>query len=167
MKKIILLLMVCVALAGCGSKQNKTQNQDQPKENKGVWESIKDAMTKSISLRCEYTDVDGTTSINYIKGKMIRTESAIEKGGSVKAYGIFKDDKVYIWTDNSKDGFVFDMSKLGDDAKMGETDIKSTDDIISELEKNKQNCRTETVPDSFFDLPKDVTFTDWSSFIPQ
>jgi len=155
MKKIIGLAAFLLILSACAASPAKQ-----------AFTSIRDAFDRSLSLRCEYTDEDGATSINYIKNKMIRTESKTSTGEEmIDVVGLIRDEKIYIWGKEDAEGLMMDLSKItGDGLEMGDTRVKTIDDIISELEKNKNNCRVENIPNTNFDVPANINFRDLSSF---
>jgi len=157
MKKLLVLCLALTLLVGCG-EGNQTAKKD-------VFTSIRDAITKNIALRCEYTDESGNTSINYIKGNMIRVDNEVE-GKTMHA--LMKDEKIYIWSDDSKDGFLMDMSNMetSDDFKMGEDVIHDSEDIIAKLE-SQNRCMAEGISDSYFEVPRDINFVDWSKLFQQ
>ncbi|MCX6744675.1 MAG: hypothetical protein NTX82_04085 [Candidatus Parcubacteria bacterium] len=158
-KKLLILVFAVVLLAGCGK-----QAQTNQAEKKDVFTSIRDAITRSITLRCDYVDpTDSATTITYIRGQMIRMMTGDNTDGSVNFNGLIKDTKFYIWSKDSKQGAVMDLSTLQDssDMKMGQTQIHSVDDIINELEKEKNKCRQEAIADSMFEVPTDIEFKSW------
>lgn len=168
MKKLIpvFFLLAAVVLVGswCGQKPaeeptgESQETQGTEEENGGIFSSIRDAFDRSMSLRCEYVDEEGNASVNYIKNKMVRTE-AVDAEQGLKIYGLFRDEKMYFWTEGSSEGMIFDLSGMGEEpGEMGGTEVRSVDDIITELEAKKDMCRTESVPDSYFELPAGVNF---------
>lgn len=156
MKKIFVIMLFVILLSGCGAKNGA-------KEDKNLFTSIKDAISKSITLKCDYVDEEGNKAIVYLKGKVVRMESeaVIGEGQTQKIYSLIKDNKFYIWGYTSNTGLVFDMSKqaANENKSMGDTKIKSSDDMINELEAKKENCKHEVVSDSFFEVPSDINFT--------
>lgn len=158
MKKLLVVCFAMVLLAGCGGGGNQAAKKD-------VFTSIRDAISKQIALRCEYTDENGNVSINYIKGQMIRVDNKVE---GKTMYALMKDEKIYIWSDDSKDGFLMDVSgiKNSNDFKMGDDVIHSTDDIIDKLQ-SQNKCTTAGVSDSYFEVPSGINFTDWSKLFQQ
>ncbi|MBN1325472.1 membrane lipoprotein lipid attachment site-containing protein [Candidatus Falkowbacteria bacterium] len=157
MKKLLVVFFALALLAGCGGGNQAAK--------KDVFTSIRDAITKNIALRCEYTDESGNTSINYIKGNMIRVDNEVE--GKIM-HALMRDEKVYIWSDDSTDGFLMDMRGLetSDDFKMGEDVVHDTEDIIAKLE-SQNKCKAEGVPDSYFEVPNGINFVDWSKLFQQ
>jgi hypothetical protein len=147
--KLLTLLVLPLFLSACGPVAQKP-----PEPPKNVFTSIKDAVTKQLLLKCEYKDNDSTT-ITYIKGNMIRM---VGTGKEVGIEGIIKDGKFYLWNTTDKKGMTLDLSKM-EGAKMGETPIKSSDDVVNALEAKKENCALSPESASMFDLPADVTFT--------
>lgn len=122
--------------------------------------SIKDAVDRSIALKCEYTDESGEKTIASIKGKQIRMDSVVE-GTDGKFHGIIRDNKMWIWADKQPEGMMLDFAKVTDDSlKMGDKVIRSQDDIVAKLEEKKDTCKTATIADSDFDLPTSIKFTD-------
>lgn len=166
MKKILFsfyILLFTLFLAGCGpQKQTGTaqtggQTGGQVEEKKTVFDSIKDAMSKSLSLQCDYSS-DNVKSTVYIKGKSLRSET--DNQGS-KIYAILKDNKLWTWSDKDKNGIIMDLT-----ATQSQTNPqggqKSGDDIVNEVEKYKQNCKQTVVSDSMFNPPSDINFQDLS-----
>jgi len=144
---------VSLALAGAGCGKGAAD------QAKNAFTSIKDAVDRSIALRCEYNDDNGEKTIANIVGKQIRLDSQ-STSTQGNFHGVIKDNKMYIWADTSKDGMMIDFSKIKDDSlKMGDKPIRSTDDIITKLEEKKDTCKTTTAAASQFDLPSDVKFT--------
>lgn len=158
MKKLLVVCFTLVLLAGCGGGGNQAAKKD-------VFTSIRDAMTKNIALRCEYIDEEGNTSINYIKGQMIRVDNKVE---GKNMYALMRDEKVYIWSDDSSDGFIMDMGgiKNSDDFKMGDDVIHDTNDVIAKLE-SQNKCTTAGLSDSYFEIPSGINFVDWSKLFQQ
>lgn len=167
MKKILFtfyLLLFTVLLAGCGpQKQTETtqtgnQTGGQFEEKKTVFDSIKDAMSKSLSLQCDYS-VGNLKSTVYIKGKMLRSESDTQNG---KTYAILKDNKLWSWTDKDKNGIILDLSDTQNQAAGGQ---KTGDDIVNDVEKYKQNCKQTIVADSLFNPPTNIIFQNLSEMM--
>jgi len=168
MKKILFVFCLVLLLDGCGQQaQNQQQGQTQAQGGKSVFSSIRDAFDRSMTLRCEYIDEDGQKSINYIKNKMIRTDSPDPSGKQV--YALFRDEKLYMWGPDSNQGMVFELADLkeSNDVQMGGSTIHGTDDIISELEQRKDKCSTQSVPDSMFEVPSNVNFMDLNELFKQ
>lgn len=158
----IAAISLALAGAGCG-KTNQTGVLDKAKE---TFTSIRDAVDRSVALRCEYTDENGEKTIANIMGKQLRLDSENE-GEQGKFHGVIKDNKMWIWADKSKEGMLIDFSKLTDDSlKMGEKPIRSTDDIIDKLEEKKDTCKTTTAAASLFETPSDVNFLGEDAVTP-
>ena len=169
--KIISIVALSLLLSACGA--TTTPNTSEPSTptgsssaapttevKKDVFTSIKDAVTKQIALKCDYKDGEETTT-TYIKGQTVRLVGNDKSAG---VEGLMKDGKFYLW--NSKDtqnkkGMIIDISKM-EGAKMGETPVKSIDDVVTELEKKKENCVVSTESASIFELPSDITFSEVS-----
>lgn len=151
--------------AGCGKSDQQQPTAGQPEEKKGIFSSIKDAFNKSITLRCDYLDEAGNNTVTYIKNKKIFLEEDLKTSdqGGVKIQtvkGLIMDDKMYMWSDASDKGLIIDLKqpKDGNAPKMGDKEIRSTDDVISKLEEKKERCKPATIEDSKFELPSTVQF---------
>ncbi|HNP89002.1 MAG: hypothetical protein BWY24_00173 [Microgenomates group bacterium ADurb.Bin219] len=152
-------LLFTVVLAGCGpQKQTPTQTNNQPEEKKGVFESIRDAMNKSLSLKCDYS-VGENKSVVFIKGKMLRSET--ESQGN-KNYAVLKDNKLWTWSDKEKSGLIIDLT---DSQNTGAGNQNTGDQIIEDVEKYRERCQQTVVADSLFNPPADITFQDLSQMM--
>lgn len=124
--------------------------------------SIKDALTKSVSLKCEYTDPQNNKSVYFIKNGAIRADmidSNPENSGSM----ILKDKKLYTWKD--KEGYVMTLPEIKDAEGNVTSDSTQADDLIKDIEDYKDNCKPTVVSDSQFTPPSDVTFADMSKMM--
>jgi len=160
LKKIIFVLLLAstLLLTGCLPKKQTSQiGQTQPpaEEKKTVFDSIRDAISKSLSLRCDYVVENNKVTV-YIKGKLIRSEADTSNG---KGHTILKDNKMWFWTEKDKNGFVIDLSRFPKSVPVPQ---KSSEDIINEVEKFKQDCKQTAIPDSMFNPPADIKFQDLS-----
>lgn len=170
-KQLIIAAILILLLAGGGylflnkssSKPAASTTDTSKKEGGSVFSSIKDALSKSLSLQCEYSDESGRKTMVYIKGGAIRSnvsgKTAQESGSS-----IVKDGKLYFW--NSKEGIMmaFNMQDLGKEI----TPVQSggnPQSSVQDLEKYKENCKPAAVDSSLFSPPSDVKFTDFSKTI--
>jgi len=146
--------------------EQKTTGTTEQKGN--IFTSIQDALSKSLSLKCEYPNPDGKggTVTSYIKNGAVRVMS-IAMGPQGNGSAIMKSNKMWIWDDVKKTGMMlsFDPSKVV--KPTGGT--PSTDDqsakVLAEMEKYKNYCKTEVVADSLFTPPTDVKFTDLESMM--
>jgi len=179
MKKLfglIMILFIAIALSACGKGevQDTAKTTDTPaersdqvkedtvkEEDTGVFSSIKEALSKSISLKCLYTDKEGDSMTMYLKGNVMRVDGIKKQPTDPQVSEVVKDNKIYMWSDNTDQGVLIDFAtiKPGEEYfKMDETTIKSTDDIINKVEEQKQNCVREIVSDSMFEVPANIKF---------
>lgn len=119
-----------------------------------VFSSIKNALSKSISLKCEYPNPDGQGSVvSYIKNGAVRVGSLKTTDAGYGA-AIMKDNKMWIWDDTKKEGMIVDLTE----GATNQVDQKTQ--ALEDLEKYKSYCKPEIVADSMFTAPADVKFTD-------
>jgi len=168
--KLLLLLLAIIAIVvifllfhnptGPTTDQNTPATDQKPAEKKGgVFESIKDAMSKSLSLKCEYPTEKGKV-IAYIKGSSIRIDGSWS--GANEGSAIVKEDKIWTWNNDGKEGIIFPIQS--DQAKGQGV---NPDDLVNDFEKEKQFCSTAVFSDSVFDPPQDINFKDFSDLLKQ
>jgi len=167
------LIIIVLIIAGLGflyfrqgqlPKTNPKTNQTQPsstqtnQNKKSVIQSIKDAVTKNVSFKCQYQPEGGSQIITrYFKGGKIRSEYSL--GSGTENIAIVDNNRVWNWQPKEKKGVVFSI-----DLFKGKTtpDNQSYDkeEIIKQVEKYRQNCQVENLPNSLFVPPADIKFQD-------
>lgn len=186
MKNLIVVLVV-LALLGVGGYFYLSSRSAMPKlpgvttgQNAGgnVFTSIKDALSKSLSLKCVYTDESGVETTSYIKGGAVRVMMAGQTDASQPNNIIMKDKKMYMWSDAKKTGFVFTIEEPevtplpNEDKKMvrpedSDAGTKQEESILAQIEKYKDACKPEVIADSMFAVPTDVNFQDMDALQKQ
>lgn len=180
-KTIILTGLVVIVLLAVGggflfmgknptsnTKPNETKKV--AKENGGtIFSSIKDALSKSLSLTCDFTDEAGRVTKSYIKNGAVRANFSGKtplESGSV----IVKDKKMYLWTADKK-GFTMELTdeqlsgKAATDSGTTPNAAAQQSNILASLEKYKNNCKAGVISDSMFVPPTDITFSDLSQLM--
>lgn len=156
MKKIGLILIAVLVLGGVGflavGRNRQSSTTTSGEQAKGVFESIKDAMAKSLSLKCEY-NVGTNKSTAYLKGKAVRIDGSYAEKTNTGI--IMKDDKLWTWDMVKKEGIIMPLNTNQD-----QSENTSLTEVIESLEKEKQFCKPAVVADSIFDPPSDVQFQD-------
>lgn len=169
MKKV-LILVILVVLLGAGGyylyKHNKTYVQPTaPTTSSGnVFTSIQDALNRSLSLSCDFTDANGVHTVAYIKNGAIRadvTGKTPQESGSM----IMKDKKIYYW--NSSMAIMMDVPSIT--VTPGPTESPASSNAgevtMNSLEQYRQHCKVATVADNLFALPANVKFSDASQMM--
>ncbi len=163
MKRILPIIFLSLALAGCQKTSSAQINPTPTKTQANIFTSIQDAVNKQLILKCNYTDDTGSQITTYIKGSLVYLRGS---GDQASVSGLMQEHKYYIWAEGNNKGIVFDLDKMMADgtAKMGDTVIKSENDIIAKLEEQKQKCQLSPESGSLFDLPKNVDFQSGDNF---
>jgi len=137
--------------------------------NANVFTSIKDALSRALSLKCEYPDDKGNTVTVYIKGGSVRMMGYATGPAGAQGQALMKDNKMYTWDDKTKKGTVMAFNKeemqqaaesMKKEMSPQPTKANQQEDFLAAIEKYKKYCKTETVSDSLFTVPSDVQFVD-------
>ncbi len=159
---LIIAAVIIVILAGLGYFYFG-KSASLPGTKSTVFTSVQDALSKSLSLKCEYTDTtNGTKTTAYIKNGAVRadtTSANANESGSV----IMKDKKMYFW--NAQGGFMMEVPDVTPEPGTPTPKGNQAEDIMKDLEKYKESCKPAVVADSLFTPPSDVTFTDFSKMM--
>ncbi|QQR64081.1 hypothetical protein IPH70_00920 [Candidatus Roizmanbacteria bacterium] len=174
-KKVLAVVVVLLLLAAGYFLMNKsgsnggslvTGTQTQP--GKLSFTSIQDALSRSLSLECTFTDDNGRQTKTYMKAGAVRTDftgSKAEESGSM----ILKDKKMYSWNDTTKQGFMMQVPDLKitptQNSKTGAGKGTNPSDALAMIEKYKSSCKPGTVADSLFTPPAEIKFTDYSNMM--
>lgn len=165
MPKNIVIVLIVIVIIGAGAFWYLRGQKMSPQGN--VVTSIKDALSKSVSLECNYTDQEGRVSKTYIKNGAVRanyTGKTAQDTGSV----IMANKKLYMWTADKK-GFMMeipDVTGTPNEPKSG-GNLSQRDNLMSDLEKYKNDCKPAIVSDSLFTPPSDIDFQDFSKMMQQ
>ena len=171
MKKLIPVaaIIILIAVGGYfffiqkgGAPKTPGTPQTQQEGSK-VISSIKDAITKSLPIKCEYPDDKGNTVTSYIKGEKMRVIGYATEDGT-QGNTLIKGDKMYVWDDQTKKGTIITINKeammvTGGPTLPAETPDQKTE-TIENMEKYKDYCQVAVITDAIFEVPTDIQFTD-------
>ncbi len=176
MKKVLIVVVLLLLLGGgyyyMTSKgmlpktpQGSVTTGTQSNSGTNVFTSIKDALSKSLSLKCVYKDEQGKETTTYIKGGAVRVMMQAGTDVSQPNNIVMKDLKMHMWSDASKTGFVLTLkqpekvSPVVNNGTAGSSN-QQEESVLATIEKYKNSCKTEVVADSMFSVPTDVKFQD-------
>jgi PBP1b-binding outer membrane lipoprotein LpoB len=164
MKKIILVAFAALLLGGCQAKTNTQAPVPIKEDQKDVFTSIKDAMTKQLILKCDYTSDKNEKMTIYLKGQIVRIEGT---GTQANVEGLLRDNKFYLWDKVKKEGMELDMAKVTASGSMsiGDKKITSVDDVVTVLEEKKENCAISPESANLLEVPTDVKFLSGADFL--
>ncbi len=165
MKKLLPLIIVAVlVLAGVGGYLVMGKKGANPLSSAtNSFTSIKDALSKSISLECDYTDETGRKVKSWIKNGAVRADVAssnADESGST----IVKDKKMYFW--NAKSAISLTLTdEAQKEVNSQANEITKDKEVVNEIEKYKSSCKPAVVSDSLFTPPSNVNFQDMSKLL--
>jgi len=169
----IVVAVVLLLLVGGASymklKGNKVTSptSNSATESKGIFASVKDALSKKMTLVCEFKDEKNVSVKSYIKNGAVRVTST---GGTTENQSgdiIIKDKKMYMWDVKTKQGFVYDIpdSDTNNIGTSSGNEASLSENYLNMIDKYKDSCEIATVEDSYFTPPTDVKFQDMSKLL--
>lgn len=170
MKKFFPIIAIIVLLAVGGyfyfNKKGTNTGLNQSREKQGaenVITSIKDAIAKSLPIKCEYPDDKGNTVTSYIKGEEIRMIGYTTETGT-QGNTLIKGNKMYAWDEQTKKGTIISLYqediRATDEQEQSEEVPDQKAETIENIEKYKDYCQVTVINDSIFAVPADIEFTD-------
>lgn len=179
MKKVIPVVFLLIILSGIGAivaythylKPSTRQTfpiMTTQNTSNTMFNSIKDAMSKSLSLQCEYTDQSQKMTKVYIKAGSIRSDSQNSSNSAEIDSAIMKNNKLYVWSNQQNQGTIIDFSVNNANSTISgmannQSSHSSTmqgENFIKDFESQKEHCKSSIIADSLFTLPKNITFLD-------
>lgn len=165
-KKGLIIVLIILLLLGGGYLYFNSQQAKQAVPGAAstaagkAFGSIKDALSKSLTLACEYPDDKGNKVTTYIKGGAVRMMGYSSGSEGTSGQALMKDGKMYFWDDKTKEGTIisFDTEKMKEAAESVKAD--QGEDFLKGIEQYKDYCKTASVSDSLFAIPTDVKFVD-------
>ncbi len=166
-KGLLIGAVIIIILAAFGGYMFLNKSQGIPSsgtenDTGNVFTSIQDALSKSVSLKCDFTDESGRKTVAYVKNGAVRADIAspnANESGSV----IVKDKKIYFW--NAQGGFMMEVPETTPEEGAAKPETMQGQDIVGSLEQYKDSCNAAIVSDSLFTPPSDVDFQDFSKMM--
>jgi len=167
--KIVLVIVAVVVLGGAILlsrslifKPQEAKPSPAPSEAKtegqkeGAFGSIKEALEKSVNLKCQYQLENGDKMTVYLKGKdLIRAEFLTEQ--NKETITIIKDDKMWSWLPATKKGMVISLVGLQEQG-LANQQVPNKEEILEEVEEYKESCQSVVISSSLFEIPQEVEF---------
>ncbi len=167
---VIVVVLVLLGVSGYFLMPKSPSNTAVNKSGETVFDSIKDAMSKSLSLKCVYKDEKGKETTTYIKGGAVRVMMQTDNDVNQPNNIVMKDMKMHMWSEAGKTGFVYTLNPENVTPGTGasaDTDNEQQASVLAQVEKYKDACKAEVVADSMFTIPTDVNFQDMSALQKQ
>lgn len=164
---ILILLVLFVAGASyLKFRSNSNQSENNTTGDKSVFTSIKDALSKNVTLVCDFNDETGSSVKSYVKNGAIRITTTNKESEDTSGDIIMKDKKMYMWDLKTKQGFVYDIPDAEDNSVgMTSDEFIKSESYLDLIDKYKDSCKVSSIDDSYFNLPTDVKFQDMSKFL--
>lgn len=138
-----------------------------------TFNSIQDALSKSLSLQCNYTDDSGRQITASIKNGAVRADIKAPKAQESGSM-VMKDKVIYFWNGDTGTEMTYDPEAMMAHVTVTPSTPKSTSsaksngqDVISAMENFKQYCKPAAVSDDIFTPPSTVKFTNLTEMMKQ
>lgn len=157
MEKLILLLLISIFLTACNENKDIEEAENiLASQFDNNFKTIKNALSKAYDVECIYIDEKGEQMTARIRDNSIRIFGTEEINKDYQS--LIKGQTMWMWDKAKKIGSITDLSKIDENNKTMLKDklIRSADDIIQIVEKNRQSCLTKTFSDSEFEVPSDI-----------
>lgn len=167
---LILVVIVILVLFGVGGMyfvNSKKGNSNTSLGGNNIFTSVKDALSKKMTLVCDFKDETGASVKSYIKNGAVRVSTTGEspnKSGEI----IIKNKMMYMWDTKSKQGFVYNLPDQENNESGGgvtEDNAINSESYFNMIDRYKDSCKVGTVEDSYFEVPKDINLQDMSKLL--
>jgi hypothetical protein len=147
------------------NQTNQVKNSNQQTSKNSIVESIKEAIGKNISFKCQFQP-EGTNKIvtMYFKGGKIRSEYL--SGNEIESVAIVDNNKMWNWQPKEKKGVVFSID-LFKGKTTSENQSFDQEEMIKQAEKYRQKCKVENLPNSLFEPDKNIQYQDMDEIMKQ
>lgn len=167
----ILVLLLIVAGVSYSRIKNDKASVVNNGDSKSVFTSVKDALSRNLTLVCDFKDEKEYSVKSYIKNGSIRVSSSAAAGETQSGEILIKDKKMYMWDLKTKQGFVYEIpdaeTSSDKDVSMFGAEVDKSEAYLDMLEKYKDSCKVSSIEDSYFVVPSDVEFKDMSKFLDE
>lgn len=172
MNKKVLIIVAVVIVVAAGVYFSLGKNKDGNKESTRLADDSKMAPTKSLkdlvlqgkAMKCSFKN-ENSEGTFYVADQKVRGDiSASVNGKDFKNHTLIMDKTSYTWIEGEKKGFKMTVS---DNAPQTQnlTPTQKQEAVNMEAKMNYR-CDDWSKDNSYFELPKDVSFSDLSSLIP-
>lgn len=160
-KGLAVLIVIGLSIGGVVGYMKLTKKAT-PVSDSSPFSSIKDALTKSISLKCEYPDQGDSNKkvVTYVKNGAVRMDDFAM--GNARGNAIIRDNKMYIWSNGSLEGTLINLDSQGNQKEnVGNQSAQA----LADLERYKSYCKAEIVSDAMVTPPTEVNFVDFAKSV--
>lgn len=177
--KVLAVTALSFLLAGCIPTKQSTESTPVPAlqeqstgQAKMEFAEVAAAIKLGKAARCILNNTTQNQSMEYvIKGKKMRMHASAATASMPESSIISDGEFMYIWSEKEKKGMKM-KPPTQDEMKEMADDAQKLPDFSQESEKKRYenlgytiDCSIETVDDSEFVPPSDVTFTDLSAMM--
>jgi len=159
---IAVIALVFFFMSGDKGADNGTSTTD---DNASAQQSLSELLASGRSQTCTFSDATDSGSYTgtvYVgAGKMRSDFDTTANGQTTKAHMIVDGQTSYTWMDGMMQGY-----KMAFDAQ-AQVDTSSQQAALDPEKKVDYRCDSGSVNSAMFDLPSGVTFSDFSSMMPQ
>lgn len=165
-RKILVGISIMVFIATLGGLffilKNRRPVVPQTVKKTPVKTELEQMMNKISGLFCSYTDKKGQLVEAYLKKDKIRLNGSKLFNGSGSL--IMKEGKLWIWSNASKEGFIFNTALLDNTGLLG-GETGAFGEVIKDVDNYRKTCVPKAVEDSNYTVPPDANFKDLSPMI--
>ncbi len=126
--------------------------------------SFLDVLNKGSNVRCTFSsDVEGskTSGEIFVSGKKMKGDFEITTGEdqTIKSHMLSDGEWFYTWSDMLPQGFKMNVSELESDAAVSNDKLKDFNKAYD------YECSRWSVDSSYFEMPKGIEFTDFTTML--
>jgi len=164
---IVILVIICGAyfFLHKGEKSSLTASQKEQSEKMvGQPKSLTDFLAMTGSQKCTFDTQTGSTGTIYVgDGKMSGEFHSDMNGKHMNSHMIDDKDYMYIWTDDTNQGYKITISALKEMIKDAASGNNQTSTPIDLNQKADYSCDSWNVDSSVFNIPKTISFKDYTA----
>ena len=153
------------------AKANVEEKSSELSFEGNVFDLLKN-VTAGSALKCTFetttegTNIKGTT---YVKDKVIRSDVELsgKEAMNIKSSSIIKEEWVYTWMTDKKQGVKISMNSVMKDGEIDKDALtqEGIKDAFQAQDNMNYKCSQWTADNKMFEVPSDINFVDLSAMM--